>query len=208
MSRHRAGPLLEQRPGTTQPARPQPRLELLELTIRWCSAQDAQPNPALATPGAGVPLIEQPGMEGFSAIQKLFTGMRGSYGGIQMFGLATSLAGLPLINPLSLGAGAIVGGKTVIDERRMLLRRRQGAAKQGAQLHIDDFFLRFSKDGRDAARYIQRAMRDHFTELTDDLQEAIIQSFRRAQRGAEAIAAERSAQLRQLTALYERARST
>jgi hypothetical protein len=133
--------------------------------------------------------------------------MRGSYGGILMFGLATSLAGLPLINPLSLGAGALFGGKTVIDEGRMLLKRRQGAAKAGAQRHVDDFFLRFSKDGRDAARYIQRALRDHFTELTDDLQEAIIQSFRRAQRGAEVIAAQRSAQLRQLTALYERARS-
>ncbi|HZM77141.1 MAG TPA: dynamin family protein [Candidatus Limnocylindrales bacterium] len=169
---------------------------------------DALPYPALATPRAEVPLIEQPGLEGFSAVQKLFTGMRGSYGGILMFGLATSLAGMPLINPLSLGAGAIFGGKTVIDEGRMLLKRRQGAAKAGAQRHVDDFFLRFSKDGRDAARYIQRALRDHFTELTDELQEAIIQSFRRAQRGAEAIAAERSAQLRQLTALYERARST
>lgn len=169
---------------------------------------ETAPYAAMMPARAQVPLIEQPGMEGFSAVQKLFTGMRGSYGGILMFGLATSLAGLPLINPLSLGAGAIFGGKTVIDEGRMLLRRRQGAAKAGAQRHVDDFFLRFSKDGRDAARYIQRALRDHFTELTDDLQEAIIQSFRRAQRGAEAIAAERTAQLRQLSALYERARST
>ena len=44
-----------------------------------------------------------------SAAEKIFIGVRGSYGGVLMVGLATGLVGLPLINPLSLLAGVIVG---------------------------------------------------------------------------------------------------
>ena len=37
---------------------------------------------------------------------KVVTGMRGSYGGVLMFGMLTSFAGLGMFNPLSLGAGS------------------------------------------------------------------------------------------------------
>ena len=36
-------------------------------------------------------------------------GMRGSYGGVLMFGLLTGLMGLALVTPLSVGAGVILG---------------------------------------------------------------------------------------------------
>ena len=36
---------------------------------------------------------------------KILIGMRGSYGGVLMFGLLTGIMGFALINPISIGAG-------------------------------------------------------------------------------------------------------
>ena len=161
-----------------------------------------------------VPELEAPSVERFTATQKLFTGLRGSYGGMLMFGLATSLAGMPLLNPISLSAGAMFGGKSIRDESRSLLRRRQAAARAAAQRYVDDFFLRLNKDCRDAARWVQRTLRDHFTQLTEHLQEDIVHSVHRAKRIADADEAEREQRIREtrqkmarLAALYEQART-
>nr|WP_205863868.1 dynamin family protein [Planosporangium mesophilum] len=138
-----------------------------------------------------VPLIEKPQIEKFTPTQKVFTALRSSYGGMLMFGMATTLAGMPLINPVSLGAGAIFGGKGIFDESKSLLKRRQAAAKNSAQRHVDDFFLRLSKDSRDTARQVHRMLRDHFAALTEELQAAIVESFKTAKQEADAEAAVR-----------------
>ena len=51
----------------------------------------------------------------------------------------------------------------------MRLQRRHAVANQAAQRHVDDVFLRFSKDCRDAIRLVQRRLRDHFTALAEEL---------------------------------------
>ncbi|MEC3977353.1 dynamin family protein [Amycolatopsis sp. H20-H5] len=135
-----------------------------------------RPLPDLGLDGAGVAEIDdvhQPRIERFKLGQKLFTGLRGSYGGVLMFGLVTSLAGLSLINPISLGAGAAFAAKTVRDEGGMRLQRRQVVAKAAAQRHVDDVFLRFSKETRDSIRLVQRRLRDHFTALSDELNDEL-----------------------------------
>jgi tRNA U34 5-carboxymethylaminomethyl modifying GTPase MnmE/TrmE len=159
-----------------------------------------------------VSIIEKPNVEPFTPTQKVFTALRGSYGGMLMFGMATTLAGLPLINPVSLGAGALFGGKSMRDESKSLLKRRQAAAKTAAQRHVDDFFLRLSKDSRDTARQVHRMLRDHFAALTEELQEAIVQSFRSAKQEADADAAEREQRhrvieqaMKRLAIMYEEA---
>nr|MDT0662778.1 dynamin family protein [Micromonospora sp. DSM 115978] len=163
---------------------------------------------------AGVPTIEQPQIERFTPTQKVFSGLRGSYGGVLMFGLATTLAGLPLINPVSLGAGALFGGKSIWDESRSLRKRRQAVVKAAAQRHVDDFFLRISKQSKEAVRQVQRTLRDHFTALTEQLQEEIVHSFRTAKQAADADAAEREQrhreiqrQMKRLAVLYEEAQA-
>ncbi|HCT78933.1 MAG TPA: GTP-binding protein [Micromonosporaceae bacterium] len=154
-----------------------------------------------------VPIIEKPFIEKFTPTQKLFTGLRGSYGGLLMVGLATSLMDMHLINPYSVGAGVVFGGKTIYDESKSLLRRRQSTAKTASQRHVDEFFLRFSKDCRDTVRHMQRMLRDHFSALTEELQEALVHSFRRAKQAADADATERDQHMKQLAALYEDARA-
>ncbi|MET0135952.1 MAG: dynamin family protein [Kibdelosporangium sp.] len=150
-----------------------------------------------------------PKLEKFTTGQRIFTGLRGSYGGVLMFGLITSLAGLPLINPISIGAGMALGGKSIGEEGESRLKRRQAAAKAAAQRHVDDFFLRFSKDCKDASRRIQRGLRDHFAELAEQLQQGLADSAAAAQRTAQLDAAgrqRRDQELRQalaeLTALH------
>jgi hypothetical protein len=115
----------------------------------------------------GVAELERPDLGTFTFSQKVFTGLRGSYGGLVMFGLLTSVAGLPLINLVSLGAGALFGGKSLRDEGGSRLQRRQAAAKAAVQRHVEDFFLKFSKDCRDVARQVHRTLRDHFLNLAE-----------------------------------------
>lgn len=111
--------------------------------------------------------LGRPRWDEFTLSQRAFTGLRGSYGGVLMFGLVTSLTiGLPLFNPISLGAGLLFGGKSIHEEGENRLRRRQAAARSSAQRHVDDFFLRYGRDSRATVRQIQRGLRDHIAGVT------------------------------------------
>ncbi|OZM74076.1 isoniazid inducible protein IniA [Amycolatopsis antarctica] len=162
------------------------------------------------TPGYadGAPRVDTPRIERFKLGQKAFTGLRGSYGGVLMFGLVTSLAGLPLINPISLGAGAAFAAKSIRDEADMRLKRRQAAAKSAAQRHVDDVFLRFSKECRDVVREVQRQLRDHFTALSEELFDEASSSREAVQTGAvhrDRHTAELKREIERLAALHKRA---
>jgi hypothetical protein len=148
--------------------------------------------------------LTPPRIEKFSVGQQLFVGLRGSYGGLLMFGLATTLAGLPLINPISLGAGAAFGAKTIWDERGSRLKRRQATAKTAAQRHVDDFFLSYGKESRDTARLIQRRLRDHFSSVVDKLQAGIAERATEAKRAAEADLADRRRRSQEIALELER----
>jgi hypothetical protein len=126
--------------------------------------------------------LDRPRVDKFTLSQKVFVGLRGSYGGLLMFGLATSLAGWPLINAVSLGAGFLFAAKSIYDESGAQLKRRQAIARAAAQRHIDDFFLAFSKDTKDLVRTLQRGLRDHLTQTAEQLRSEIIESMRSAKR--------------------------
>jgi hypothetical protein len=140
--------------------------------------------------------LEEPRLEPFGVGQKVFTGLRGSYGGVLMFGLITSLAGLPLINPISLSAGAAFGGKSIKDESDARLKRRQAAARASAQRYVDDFFLKCGKETRDLTRRVQRTLRDHITDRAEELAERISEATRLARQHAHMAAVQRDEQLR------------
>jgi len=111
---------------------------------------------------------------------KVITGLRGSYSGMLMFGLLTSLMGMPLVNFVSVGAGAVMGAKTLKEERDAQLKRRQAVAKTAVQRHIDELVFQVGKHSRDALRQVQRRLREHFTEQAEQLQDALSDSIRRA----------------------------
>lgn len=142
--------------------------------------------------------LGKPAGDRLSLSQKVFTGLRGSYGGVLMFGLATGLAGMPLINPVSVGAGALFAGKSIRDESRSTRKRRQAVAKVAVQRHVDDVFARLNKDAKDVIRQAQRVLRTHFTNLTDDLQHAVVESARTAKQAVDDDAAVRDNRMRRV----------
>ena len=147
--------------------------------------------------------VELPLGESFGAGQKLFVGMRGGYGGLLMIGLASTVAGFALLNPVSIGAGLLFGAKTVRDERKRLVQRRQAEAKSAVRKHIDEATFQIGKDSRDNLRRIQRELRDHFTSLADELSRSLAESVAAAQTALRGDA-ERRQRVADLTAELER----
>ena len=129
--------------------------------------------------------------------QKVLVGMRGSYGGVLMFGMMTTLAGLTLINPISVGAGVVLGTKAFRDDKEQRLLRRRNDAKIAIRRFVEDVSFAANKESKDRLRQIQRLLRDHFTEIAEQTlrsvneslraaqEAATIESSRRTQRGAE-----------------------
>lgn len=129
---------------------------------------------------------------------KLLIGMRGSYGGVLMFGLLTGVMGFALINPISVGAGVILGTKAYRDEKASRLKRRQAETKTAVRRHMDDVVLHVGKESKDRLRQVQRMLRDHFTEIADEMRRTLADATSAAQSAARADAAQRDDRLRQL----------
>ncbi|WP_460774507.1 dynamin family protein [Microbacterium sp. GXF7504] len=145
-----------------------------------------------------------------STVEKIYMGVRGSYGGVLMVGLATSVVGLALLNPLSLLAGVIVGRKSYREDMAARLARRQAEAKNLVRRHIDDVVFQVGKQLKDRLRTVQRVARDHFGSIADELHRSLSDSVLAAKQaaanysqGREGRVNELRAHLRQLQALRE-----
>jgi hypothetical protein len=178
-------------------------------------AEVALPNLRFADQGmaAKVNQLEQPEVEKVGFGSKLYTASRGGYGGMLMVGMATTVAGLGLLNPLSLGAAVLLGGKTVRDEKKRMLQRRQSDAKTAVRKHIDEVTFQVGKDSRDMLRATQRQLRDHFSALAEEVSTSIATSVAAAQSAVKTTSSERDRRIRDLKAelaridgLSERAR--
>ena len=130
-----------------------------------------------------------------NTMQKMLVGLRGSYGGILMFGLLTGLAGIPLVNPISVGAGIVLGTKAYRDDAEQRLKRRQAEAKVLVRKYSDDVIFYVSKQLKDRLRIVQRAVRDHYTDVAEELSTSLRESVDHAQKAAQASTAERAARL-------------
>ncbi|MEV0295787.1 dynamin family protein [Nocardia sp. NPDC050710] len=115
---------------------------------------------------------------------KLLVGMRGSYGGVLMVGLASTLAGLAMLNPISIGAGVIVGGKAFRDDKQARLARRRNEAKAAVRRFVDDVAFQTAKDSKDRLHRIHRALRDHYSGVAERSLRSIDDSLRAAQEAA------------------------
>lgn len=128
-------------------------------------------------------------------VQRVLIGMRGSYGGILMFGLMTGLAGMALVNPISVGAGLLLGTKAYREDAQQRLKRRRAEAKSLTRKYADDVVFYVAKQLRDRLRLMQRTVREYYTDLADELTRSMSQSLASAQQGAQSTAVERKARL-------------
>jgi hypothetical protein len=130
--------------------------------------------------------------------EKLFIGVRGSYGGVLMVGLATGLVGLTLINPLSLLAGVLVGRRAYREDMGSRLSRRRFEAKNLVRRHIDEVQFQVGKQLKDRLRIVQRAARDHFGSIADELHRSLSDAVLAAKQAAGTFAGERDQRIKEL----------
>jgi GTPase Era involved in 16S rRNA processing len=151
--------------------------------------------------------IDRPELENPNIGSKLFTGVRGGYSGFVMGGMAMSLAGLSMLNPVSAAAGLLFGGKTLHDELKRNKQRRQADAKVAVRKHIDDVTFQIGKDIRDMLRQMQRALRDHFSSIAEEMSTSLNDAVVSAQKAVQTDEASRATRIRDLKAEVERIES-
>ncbi|WP_188436350.1 dynamin family protein [Microbacterium murale] len=130
-----------------------------------------------------------------SAGEKIYIGVRGSYGGVLMVGLATGLIGLSLINPLSLLAGVLVGRRAFREDMSARLSRRQQEAKLIVRRHIDEVTFQVGKQLKDRLRLVQRTARDHFGSMAEELHRSLSEALTTAKQAATSFTATRDARI-------------
>jgi Dynamin family len=138
--------------------------------------------------------------EPFTVGRKLLTGMRGGYSGLLMFGMLGTMVGFSLMNPISIGAALLMGKKTVGDERKRIIAKRQSDAKTALRRYVDDVTFHVGKDSRDMLRGVQRVLRDHFTQQAEQMKRSLQESLKAAETSVKATKAERDARLAEIGA--------
>ena len=126
--------------------------------------------------------------------------MRGSYGGVLMFGMMGQLAGLTLVNPLTAVIGIGLGPRALKDERKRQLTMRRQQAKQATRRYLDEVSFAVNKDSRDAIRCVQRELRDEFTARAEQLQRSTREALAAAEAAARQTAAQASARVKDIDA--------
>ncbi|MBF6356971.1 dynamin family protein [Nocardia higoensis] len=144
--------------------------------------------------------------------QQVLSGLRGSYGGILMVGLATSLLGMSLVNWYSAGAGVLLGVNAIWDDRKNRKLRRRAEAKVAVARLMDDVIFQVGKESRNRLRAMQRSLRDHFTEIAGQAMRTVDEALRVAEEAhgrygdrREERLAELNSQLVKLRAVRDRA---
>ncbi|KZE98081.1 MULTISPECIES: dynamin family protein [unclassified Rhodococcus (in: high G+C Gram-positive bacteria)] len=127
--------------------------------------------------------------------QKVLVGMRGSYGGVLMFGLITTFVGLSLLNPISIGAGVLLGTKAYKEDKENRVKQRRSEAKIAIRRFTDDVSFQVGKESKDRLRQIQRVLRDHFTSIAEQTLRSLNESLRSAQEAAAADNTDRAARI-------------
>jgi hypothetical protein len=163
------------------------------------AGEQALPDLSFHAPNASS-TFEMPSAESFGLGQKVITGMRGGYGGTIMIGMLSTVAGLSLLNPVSVAAGLLLGRKTVKDERKRMLQRRQGEAKSAARRFVDDLIFQVGKESRDLLRELQRTLRDHFTAQAQELSRSVQEALSAAQQAVKADSGGRDGRIKDVTA--------
>ncbi|OUZ08266.1 hypothetical protein BHE97_13620 [Aeromicrobium sp. PE09-221] len=190
---------------------------LAEVVARHFSLDGRAAVPELALDGTEQALRAIGGLEvvrsgRLSLGQKVMVGMKGSYGGILMFGLMTSLAGMALVNPLSVAAGLVMGGFAYRQDAQQRLEQRRNEAKHAVRRLIDESIFQVGKESRDRMGRVKRVLRDHFSAIAEDLKRSLAESVRAAKDGTALPTDERSRraillsrELREIRQLCERA---
>jgi hypothetical protein len=176
---------------------------LAERVIEQFSRDGGAAVPALSVGGAGdalESLVDLPEIDdgAMTLRERTLIGLRGSYTGVLMTGLVTSLAGMAIINPISLAAGVLLGRKAYNDDKKQRVQRRQSEAKAVVRRHLDEVVFQVGKQLKDRLRAVQRTLRDLITDTAEEMSRSLADAVAAAQRSTKEATAERDARIRSL----------
>lgn len=138
--------------------------------------------------------------------QKFFIGVRGSYSGVLMVGLVSTVAGLALVNPFSIAAGLLLGGYAYRQDAGQQLLRRRNDAKVAVRRLVDDAIFKVAKESRDRLNRVKRVIRDHFSEVAEELNRSLAEAMESARKGSTTPEDQRAARIAYLTGRLEELR--
>ena len=130
--------------------------------------------------------------------------LRGSYGGLLMFGMLGRMAGLAMANPATIIIGLFMGRQALRGEKERQLAMRRNQARQAHRKYTDEVGFVVGKDSRDTLRRVQRRMRDFFATRADELHRSTSEALAAAQQAAKSDEATRTKRLRDVDAELER----
>lgn len=161
------------------------------------------------TQGVMDPVEQLSGLDSgrLGAGEKIYIGVRGSYGGVLMVGLATGLIGMSLINPLSLLAGVLVGRRAYREDMNNRLSRRQHEAKLLVRRYIDEVVFQVGKQLKDRLRLVQRSARDHFGSMAEELHRSLSEALSASKQAAGSYTSQRDQRVAQLQSQLKRLES-
>ncbi|WP_308163258.1 dynamin family protein [Nocardia alni] len=186
-------------------------IELTDKVAERFAADGPAQLPSLPGSGTGA-LAEQWGtletLESNKAgvIQRTITSLRGSYGGVLMVGVATSLIGLALVNPYSIAAGVLLGANTFREDHKSLKARRRAEAKLAVAKLMDEVVFQVNNESKQRLRELQRTLRDHFTEVADEMLRSAEEALRAAQDAGTLHDSGRAQRIAELDAMSNRLR--
>ncbi len=102
--------------------------------------------------------------EGTSTLTSGLSVLRGGYSGMLMLGMLAQVAGIALLGPLSLGAGALFGARQYRDERKRQMERHRQQARTVLRQFLDQAYIELSTRTQRAVQDAHRSLRDHYSE--------------------------------------------
>ena len=137
------------------------------------------------------------GTQGMSAL-------RGSYGGLLMFGMLGRMAGLAMANPATIVIGLFMGRSALRGEKERQLAMRRNQARQAHRKYTDEVGFVVGKDSRDTLRRTQRRMRDFFAARAEELHRSTSEALNAAQQAVKSDATSRQKRLKDVDAELKR----
>jgi hypothetical protein len=130
--------------------------------------------------------------------------LRGGYGGMMMFGMLSSVAGLTMMNPISVVLGMALGRRTYNEERDRQFAQRRQQAKAAVRRYVDEASFQVGNDSREALRLVQRQLRDEFESRANELQRTTTEKLTAVQSAAQSSEDARVRRVRDVDAELER----
>ena len=112
--------------------------------------------------------------------------------------MLTSFAGLGMFNPLSLGAGFVLGRKAYKEDMENRMLRVRNDAKTNVRRFVDDVAFVVGKESRDRLKGIQRQLRDHYREIANQTTRSLNESLQATLAAAKVEESERNSRVKEL----------